>query len=103
MKTYFYKTAFSLLLLLFVSVYSNAQRFVVRVRPAAPVAVRIASPSPRHIWVEGDWVWRNGNYVYQPGYWHLPRGRERWISGHWKRTRGGWYWVPGHWARRRWR
>lgn len=103
MKTSLYKTIFSLLLLLFLSANSHAQRFIIKVRPTPPIAVRIASPGPRHVWVEGDWVWRNGAYVYQPGYWHLPRGRERWVSGHWKKTRGGWYWVPGHWARKRWR
>jgi WXXGXW repeat (2 copies) len=101
MKTSFYKISVTFLLVLFFSLKSNAQRFVVKVRPAAPVAVRIASPGPRHIWVDGEWLWRNGNYVYKPGYWHLPRGREKWVPGHWKRARGGWIWVPGHFRHRR--
>ena len=80
---------------------SSAQQFIVRVRPSAPAIVRIASPGPRHIWIDGDWIWRGNNYVYQPGYWYLPRAREHWMPGHWKATRGGGVWIPGHWKYRR--
>lgn len=102
MKTYSLKSVITLLLLLFLAHGSFAQRFVIKVRPTPPAAVRIAAPSARHIWIDGDWVWSGGTYVYKPGYWYLPRGRERWVPGHWVRARGGWAWIPGHWKYRRW-
>ena len=102
MKKIFFKSSLLLTVLIFISSFLQAQRFIVRIRPSAPAVVRIASPGPRHIWIDGDWVWRGNNYVYQPGYWYLPKGRERWIPGHWKATRGGWVWVPGHFKNRRW-
>ncbi len=79
---------------------SQAQHFYVKVQPAAPVIVRPVAPSPRHVWVEHEWVWRNGAYVHVPGYWaEPPRRHARWIPGHWKHSRGyGYYWVPGHWS-----
>ncbi len=76
----------------------NAQRYYVKVRPAVSVSVRPACPSNRHVWVEGDWVWRNSGYVWQAGYWALPpRDRAVWIPGHWSRSRRGSYWQAGHW------
>lgn len=73
---------------------------VIRVRPTAPVIVRPVAPSARHIWIDGNWVWRGSNYVWVDGYWAEPRMGHRWVPGHWKHRRGGWFWVPGHWRRR---
>ena len=72
----------------------------VRVQPVAPVIVRPAAPAPGHIWVEHEYVVRNGAYVHVPGYWAVPpKGRVRWVPGHWKNHSGhGYYWIPGHWA-----
>ncbi|HEY5408891.1 MAG TPA: hypothetical protein VIJ92_17505 [Ginsengibacter sp.] len=85
--------------------FSSQAQFVVKVRPNAPVVVRArpVAPSPRHVWIDGEWVWRGNQYVYTEGRWMLPAYRgARWIRGHWKQNprRGGWYWVPGHWRRR---
>ncbi|HTQ66421.1 MAG TPA: hypothetical protein VMI12_16630 [Puia sp.] len=75
-------------------------QYYVKVQPVAPVIVRPVAPSARHIWVEHEWVWRNGAYVHVPGHWAIPpAGGVRWIPGHWRETHGrGYYWVPGHWA-----
>ena len=72
----------------------------VHAQPVAPVIVRPAPPTPDHIWVEHEWIVRNGEYVHVPGYWAVPpRERARWVPGHWKRHhRHGYYWMPGHWA-----
>src|ERR1700744_3582785 len=51
---------------------ADAQRFYVSVRPVEPVYVHPVRPSPRHVWVESEWEWRNGAYVHHPGYWALP-------------------------------
>jgi len=87
-----------LALSLFAGVFAEAQ-FVVKVRPAVPVVrVRPVLPSPRHVWVNGDYVWRGGRYIYIDGYWAEPPHRRRhWVEGHWKHTRRGWTWIPGHW------
>lgn len=75
-------------------------RVYVHVQPTAPVIVRPAAPAPGHVWVEHEWVVKNGAYVHVPGYWAAPpHGRARWVPGHWKNHHGhGYYWVPGHWA-----
>jgi hypothetical protein len=83
----------------FTSTDSSAQ-VIIRVRPAPPVIVRPVAPSARHIWIDGNWVWRGNNYVWVDGYWAEPRPGFRWVPGHWKHRRGGWFWVPGHWRRR---
>ncbi|QEM06499.1 hypothetical protein DIU31_024385 [Mucilaginibacter rubeus] len=78
---------------------TNAQ-IVVRVRPARPVAVirRPPPPSPRHVWVEEDWVLSSGRYVWHGGYWAAPpRPRAFYVPGHWRNTPRGSVWVPGHW------
>ena len=55
---------------LFIQVSLQAQ-FVVKVRPSAPVVVRTRppAPGPGHVWVDGEWVWRNNQYVYTEGKW----------------------------------
>jgi hypothetical protein len=73
-------------------------------RPAAYEAVERnhpPRPSGRHIWVAEEWTWRNGAYVYVPGYWSLPpRAGGYWVKGHWyKRPNApGYKWIPGHWG-----
>ena len=76
----------------------NAQ-LVIRIRPVAPRIVRVAAPSPRHVWVEEDWRYENNNYIYNGGRWmEPPLGYARWVPGHWKESRRrGWVWKPGHW------
>lgn len=79
---------------------SQAQRVFVKIQPVAPVVARPVAPSPRHVWVDGEWVWTNHNYVWRAGYWAVPTRRHHaWVGGHWRRAYGGYNWVPGHWAR----
>jgi len=69
----------------------------VQVRPNAPVYARPMAPSRNHVWIDGNWVWRNGGYVYQQGYWVVPRRGQTYVAGRWQNNRGGWQWVPGRW------
>lgn len=98
MKKIMFRGLILLTISLFSSVYAEAQ-FVVKIRPVAPVVrVKPVMPSQRHVWVNGDYVWRGGRYVYINGYWTEPPFRKhRWVGGHWKHTRRGWTWIPGHW------
>jgi hypothetical protein len=78
---------------------SDAQ-VIVKVRPARPVAVitRPAPPSPRHVWIEEEWVPQGNTYVWHGGYWVAPpRPGAVYIKGHWRQSRRGWIWIPGHW------
>ena len=98
---YTMKKIFSLSVLALVLSFATQAQFVVRIRPAAPlVRVRPACPSPRHVWVGGNYNWGGGQYAYTDGYWALPPANSRaWVEGYWKNKRRGWVWVPGHWRR----
>ena len=81
------------------SVSADAQ-LTIKIRPIAPHRVRPMPPSPKHVWVNGEWNVNSGHYAYTDGYWSEPRGRyHRHSEGHWKKTRHGWIWVPGGWRR----
>ena len=73
----------------------------VRVRPTISVDIRPERPSPRHVWVEGEWNPNGDRYDYRRGYWSEPRSRHhnRYSQGHWRHTRQGYVWVPGRWRR----
>lgn len=98
MKKYVLKIFLMIAVALSFSFISDAQ-FVIKVRPAPPiVSIRPACPSPRHVWVSGNYEWRGGHYFYTDGYWAAPpRYRSHWVDGRWKHRRGGWVWIPGHW------
>lgn len=74
---------------------------IVRVRPDRPHRVimhRPMAPSPRHVWVEEDWVPQGRSYAWHGGYWAAPpRAGAIYIPGHWQNTRRGSVWIPGHW------
>lgn len=80
--------------------FAGSAQIVVRVRPATPHFVRPIAPSRAHIWIEGGWVTRGDRYVYNQGYWAMPRRGRHYVAGHWDRRRGGWCYVPGRWDRR---
>lgn len=80
---------------------SNAQIYVT-VRPPRPAVVMVkpAPPSRAHIWIDEDWAYSGGRYVWHGGYWAAPpHPGWAWRPGHWDHRRGGWYWIPGHWRR----
>ena len=41
-------------------------------RPEPPVYAWPLPPVPNYVWIEGEWVWSGGVYVYRRGYWALP-------------------------------
>ena len=72
---------------------------IVKVRPTVVVRARPVAPSKTHIWIEPEYVYRNGNYVMVDGYWEPARPGFRYKPGHWQKRRGGYVWIPGHWRR----
>lgn len=79
--------------------FASSAQVIVKVRPVAPVVVRPAAPSPRHVWIDGGWEVRNGRYVHVNGYWTMPHRGRHWVAGYWAPRRHGYVWVPGYWAR----
>ncbi len=78
---------------------AEAQIYV-HVRPVRPrvVVTRPVAPSPRHVWVDEDWVPAGRAYRWHGGYWaEPPRPAAVWVPGHWRHTRRGDYWIAGHW------
>lgn len=101
MKTVLKSMLIAVALTAAVSVSSEAQ-IVVRARLGRPVrrvvVHRPPAPSPRHVWVEEDWVPRGRTYVWHGGYWAAPpRPHAVWVPGRWMRHRGGWVWKAGYW------
>ena len=79
----------------------SAQIFV-RIRPIAPVViVKPPLPSPRHIWIDGEWRWnkKRGEYVWREGFWIEPKPGRMWVPGFWEDGPGGSRWIAGHWKR----
>ena len=72
-------------------------RYTVTAQPAAPVYARPAAPGVGYVWVDGDWVWSGGTYVYRNGYWARPRGHHVWVTGTWVHSGRGYYWRKGYW------
>lgn len=66
--------------------------------PVAPVRVGRA-PSPYHVWIAPEYIWRGGRYVAIPGYWaRPPRRGMQYHAGFWQPARGGGFlWVSGRW------
>jgi len=73
----------------------------VHIRVAPPVVreeVRVAAPSPRHVWVPGYWRWGGRRHVWVSGRWALPpRGYHVWIEPRWVTEGGVYVFHPGYW------
>jgi len=81
--------------------YSSTAQIYVNVRPVRPTAVvRVDAPSPRHVWIDEDWRWDNGRYVWAGGRWEEPpHAGWRYHPGRWEHGPHGDRWVGGRWAR----
>ena len=93
------KISVSLLLVISLASCAGSGYVTVSSRPEPPVYVRPAPPHPGYVWIDGDYYYSGGRYVYRQGYWTAPRGHRIWVSGSWQRHGNGWYWKKGHWRR----
>ena len=67
--------------------------------PPLRAEVRPVAPSPRHTWIPGHWVWRNGAHVWYGGYYALPPAPGyHWVHARWVNEGGQWVFFEGHWA-----
>jgi len=76
---------------------SCAGSYYVTDQPVEPVYERPVRPYANAIWIDGDWAWRGGRYVYVRGYWARPRAGRAWVRGGWYHTPRGYTWHRGHW------
>lgn len=90
---------FGLMLALAGSLFmSSCAGYYVYERPAEPVYERPVRPYAGAVWVEGEWTWNGGRYVYARGYWARPRAGRAWVRGHWEQGgQRGWRWRKGYW------
>ncbi|HSU26810.1 MAG TPA: hypothetical protein VLJ68_00390, partial [Chitinophagaceae bacterium] len=79
------------------SVSCGPSSVTVGARLDAPYYERPVRPYPNYVWVEGDWIYRNGRYEYQRGYWQQPRRSRHFVAGAWIQRSNGWYWRRGRW------
>lgn len=85
------------MLALMISLAGCAGEYIVSTQPSEPYYVRPASPGVGYVWVDGDWYWRGGRYVYRNGYWARPHGARVWVGGSWYRHGNGYRWRRGYW------
>jgi hypothetical protein len=69
--------------------------------PPPPTSVEagpnIAAPSVDYGWSPGCWVWYQGRYAWQPGYWEQGRADWDWCPAHYVWTPRGYIFVDGFW------
>lgn len=76
---------------------SCAGSYYVTDQPVEPVYERPIAPYAGAIWIDGDWGWQGGRYVYVRGHWGRPRPGHVWVRGNWERGARGYRWHRGHW------
>ena len=94
------KVLIMLAIVLTTGAYSSQAQIYVGIRPARQTVVRVAAPSPRHVWIDEDWREENGAYVWAGGRWEAPPHEGyRYSPGHWNHNDHGHQWHGGHWHR----
>lgn len=76
---------------------SCAERYFVSARPVEPVYERPLVPYGGAVWIDGDWAWNSGRYVYTRGYWAKPRYGRAYVRGGWVQRGRDYAWHRGHW------
>ncbi|MGZ3755426.1 MAG: hypothetical protein ACXVAY_16140 [Mucilaginibacter sp.] len=66
-------------------------------QPAEPVYERPVAPYDGAIWIDGEWNWTGGRYIYERGHWERPREGHAYVRGSWMHTDRGYHWNRGHW------
>ena len=57
----------------------------------------VESPSRNHVWISGNWRYREDRYAWQPGYWEPAQTNWIWIPAHYQWTRRGYVFIDGYW------
>ena len=77
------------------------QVMVVQEAPPPPreeIIIERERPSPRHVWINGYWGWREGRQAWVGGHWELPpREHVVWVEPRWDHRANGYVFVAGSW------
>ena len=66
--------------------------------PAFSQEVPEPRPSAQHVWLNGHWRWREGNYVWIAPHWERPPvANATWIEPRWEKRENGYVLVEGYW------
>ena len=62
------------------------------------VGWRARRPGPHHVWLHGNWRYRNGRYLWIAGHWVVPpRPHVRFVPPHWDERGGSYVFFEGYW------
>ncbi len=86
-----------LCLVIVTSMYSCYGSYYVSAPPQPTVFVRPVQPGSGYMWIDGEYYWSGGRYVYRNGYWAHPRAGRTWAPGGWEHGSRGYYWRHGNW------
>lgn len=58
----------------------------------------LTRPSPRHVWIDGYWVWHGRHQEWVAGHWEVPpRGRHNWEASRWELRGNTYVFIDGRW------
>ncbi len=57
----------------------------------------VESPGDNHVWISGNWIYREDRYAWRPGYWEPARENWVWVPAHYQWTPRGYVFVDGYW------
>jgi hypothetical protein len=67
--------------------------------PPAPEADNQGSaPAPSDVYVQGNWRYQGGRYVWSKGHWEPPRSGAQLVQGRWVEVGGKWEHHPARWT-----
>jgi hypothetical protein len=79
---------------------SADRRVEIRVRAAPPeVRVERVRERPGHFWVNGNYDYRHGRYVWHRGHWERHRRHMEYVPGRWEEREGAYVWIRPEWRR----
>lgn len=71
---------------------------VTQAPPALPAEVVLAQPSSRHVWLAGNWTWRNSRYEWLAGRWEVPPSSGSvWTAPRWEQDGSAFRFYEGSW------
>ncbi len=71
--------------------------YYVTSQPVEPAYDRPVSPYADAVWIDGEWGYSGGRYVYTRGHWEHGRVGRAYVRGSWEHTNRGYRWHRGHW------
>lgn len=71
--------------------------YTVDTAPPPPRATIVVQPRAGYVWIEGNWQYERGRWVWHEGYWVRERAGQIWVPGAWIQVGARWHWREGRW------